>query len=541
MSLDASTLISGRELLVVDDNDTNLVAIEAALAPLGRPIVSARSGNEALGELLKRDFALILLDVAMPGIDGFETARLIRARERSHATPIIFLTGVAWEGNSMLRGYDLGAFDYLMKPIRPEVLRAKAQVFIDLQDRTHQLHQAQLVAHQRELDALRQRMETDALERQMKQLVDVDRRKDEFLAILGHELRNPLQPLLSAVEMIDAAPHDPLPDRTRQMLRRQIGHVKRLVDDLLDISRFASGKLELRREIVAIDHIIDEAVLQCQRTIEDEMHDLTVRHAGEQALLDGDPVRLVQVVSNLLANATRYTPSGGQIEISAHLDGDEVSVRVVDTGRGISPAVLPRIFELFVQERAGTDGAGGLGLGLGIVKRLVEMHGGRVHATSDGEGKGSTFEAWFPLAEQADAARLWEGAAAISPAIALRPMYTLICDDAEDLREMVADLLRAQGHRVTTVADGLAALHAILHDKPDVAIIDIGLPGMNGYEVARSVRETLSKEHLRLVAMTGFGQEGDRAAAFEAGFDAHITKPATLEALLGAMIDDPVT
>src|SRR6266567_737309 len=207
----------GRDILVVDDNQTNLIAIEAALSPLGRKLVLAHSGVEALGRLLEQDFALIILDVAMPGMDGFETAKLVRSRERNRATPIIFVTGMSWENDAVLRGYELGAFDFLMKPIRPEVLRAKATVFVQLQERTielavkaDELRQVQIRAYERELHAQRRRFEAEVMERQMLQLAEADRRKDEFLAILAHELRNPLQPLQTAVELIDQDPDRPV-------------------------------------------------------------------------------------------------------------------------------------------------------------------------------------------------------------------------------------------------------------------------------------------------------------------------------------------
>src|ERR1041384_4799606 len=234
----------GRDILVVDDHQTNLIAIEAALAPLGRKLVLAHSGVEALGRLLEQDFALIILDVAMPGMDGFETAKLVRSRERNRATPIIFIAGLSWENAAVLRGYELGAFDFLMKPIRPEVLRAKATVFVQLQERTielaikaEELRQAQTRAHERELQAQRRRFEAEVMERQMQQLAETDRRKDEFLAILAHELRNPLQPLQTAVEVLEHDPDQPVPVRIRKIVQRQVQHITRLVDDLLDVSR----------------------------------------------------------------------------------------------------------------------------------------------------------------------------------------------------------------------------------------------------------------------------------------------------------------
>ncbi len=402
MTARSTTVTHGREILVVDDNEANLIAIEAALEGLGRKLVLARSGTEALQRLLDQDFALILLDVAMPGIDGFETARLVRTRERSRATPIIFITGIAWEDHAMLRGYDLGAFDYLMKPIRGEVLRAKAQVFVDLQERTIELHESQALSHQRELEAQRRRLETDAMEQQMKQLVEIDRKKDEFLAILAHELRNPLQPLLSAIELVDAAPDIPLSDGTRQILRRHIKHINRLVDDLLDVARFTSQKLQIRRETVTVASVIDEAVAQCRPVIDGRMHDLEVRHAAD-ATVDGDPVRLVQILTSLINNAARYTPSNGRIEVSSTIAYPSVVIAVTDNGRGIAPHVLPKVFDMFVKERVGADGGGGLGLGLALTRRLVELHGGTIHASSEGEGKGARFEVRIPLAKRGEA------------------------------------------------------------------------------------------------------------------------------------------
>src|SRR5262245_48885408 len=260
-------LTYGRDILVVDDNDTNLIAIEAALMPLGRTMVLAKSGVEALARLLEQDFALIILDAAMPGMDGFETARLVRSRARNRATPIIFITGLSWQDDEILRGYELGAFDFLMKPIRAEVLRAKAAVFIELQTRTlelqqkaDELRQEQARAHERELTMQRKRFEGEVLERQMAQMSETDKRKDEFLAILAHELRNPLQPLQTAVELMENSPAEPVPERVRGIIQRQVTHIGRLVDDLLNVARFQTGKLDLRREPLPLDAIVQEAI-----------------------------------------------------------------------------------------------------------------------------------------------------------------------------------------------------------------------------------------------------------------------------------------
>jgi signal transduction histidine kinase len=534
---DALDISYGRDILVVDDNQANLIAIEAALSPLGRPLVLAHSGIEALGKLLEQDFALIILDVAMPGMDGFETAKMVRSRDRNRATPIIFVTGLSWQDDAVLRGYELGAFDFLMKPIRPEVLRAKASVFVQLQERTLELKQkadelreAQRRAHERELQAQRRRFEAEVMERQMQQLAETDRRKDEFLAILAHELRNPLQPLQTAVEVLEHDPDKPVPARIRAIVQRQVTHIGRLVDDLLDVARFTAGKLELRREPTNLADIVEEAITTCSNAISTRKHELDVQGAVDPVIVNGDPVRLIQVVCNLLNNAAKYTEPGGKLSITWGHDGLDGYIRVSDNGRGIPPDILPRVFDMFVQERVQSSGAGGLGLGLGLVKRLVELHGGTVSAVSDGSGKGAMFE--LRLALISSAARPAQQKA---PLADKGPLRAVVVDDAPDLRDLVADLLRLRGHIVTAIGDGPSAVKHIVAERPDVALIDIGLPEMDGYEVARQIRSTLAEKAPRLIAMTGYGQASDRAAAFAAGFDDHITKPASAEKILRAL------
>jgi len=539
----ALVITYGRDILVVDDNDTNLVAIEAALLPLGRKLVLARSGVEALARLLEQDFALIILDVAMPGMDGFETARLVRSRARNRATPIIFITGLSWHDDEILKGYELGAFDFLMKPIRPEVLRAKATVFIELQQRTLELQQKadelrteQARAHEREMTMQRKRFEADSLERQMAQMSEADRRKDEFLAILAHELRNPLQPLQTAVELMEADPDRPVPSRVRGIIQRQVHHIGRLVDDLLDVARFQTGKLELRREPLSLSSIVNEAVADARAAAEQRSHKVIVNGIAESPLVYGDPLRLVQVLGNLLSNAIKYTNAGGTIEVTwGDLDG-QAFVRVSDNGRGISESLLPRIFDMFVQERTTPDGKGGLGLGLGLVKRLVEAHQGTVRASSGGPDRGAAFEVRLPVADAETLARFQPVRHDTRPIE--RRLRAVVVDDAADLRELVADLLRMKGHDVTTVEDGPSAVRVIAEEKPDVALIDIGLPEMDGYEVARALRRDMT-HRVRLIAMTGYGQAADRATALQAGFDAHIVKPASADKIMRALYGKP--
>ncbi|MFT3693503.1 MAG: response regulator [Kofleriaceae bacterium] len=540
--LEVAVIEYGRDILVVDDNETNLVAIEAALQPLDRTLVLAKSGTEALQHLLEQDFALIILDVAMPGMDGFETARLVRSRARNRATPIIFVTGLAWQDEEILHAYVLGAVDFLTKPIRSEVLRAKAGVFIQLQDRTRELHEkgeelrrAQVRAHERELAMQRERFEAEVLEHQNRQLAETDRRKDEFLAILAHELRNPLQPLLTAVELLAVDETKPVPPRVRGIIERQVHSIGRLVDDLLDVARYQTGKLELRRELVDLGKLVEEAVGESRPAAEARKHDLTVGGRGKP-MVHGDPVRITQVLSNLLSNAIKYTNNGGRIAVEYGTRGGDAFIRVTDNGRGIPGELLPRIFDMFVQERVTGSGAGGLGLGLGLAKRLVELHGGRMQAASSGANQGATFEVHLPLADRAAMSAEQKPEDTSSPQ--LRPLRAVVVDDAADLRELVADLLRMKGHQVTACEDGATAVKVIKEQRPDVALIDIGLPEMDGYEVARALRKDLPQGSVRLIAMTGYGQATDRTAALAAGFDAHIVKPASADKIMRAIYGD---
>ena len=532
------------DILVVDDNPANVVAIEAALGELGARVARAHSGGEALRILLERDFALILLDVKMPTMDGFETARMIRARRRSSHTPIIFITAHGRDDREVNAAYALGAVDFLFKPIVPEVLRAKATVFVELQSRTaevarqaEQIREHERREHERSLEEERGRWEAEALLRQMEQLAEADRRKDQFLALLGHELRNPLAPIMAGLELLRQRFADPVPQvddrvrRTRDIIERQSQHLARLVDDLLDISRISSGKIELRKASVAIQEIIESAVNTSQPILDERRHRLQLELSSEPLPVCGDTVRLVQVVANLLNNAARYTPDGGTIAVKCERRGDQVEIRVRDNGRGIGSEFVARVFDAFSQEE--TRPGSGLGLGLSVVRQLVVMHDGTVSVASDGQGKGSEFTVRLPIDHS--------GKSADSTAESMvsndksRPLSIVLIDDSEDIRELMADLFRGWGHHVEVAADGESGSELALRSRPDIAFVDIGLPRIDGYTVAEQLRSQLSREHLRLVAMTGFGQESDKRRALNAGFDLHIVKPASIEALKRAL------
>jgi two-component system, sensor histidine kinase len=552
------------DILVVDDRPENLMAVRAALGNLDCRLVEVQSGLDALRRLLEQDFALILLDVQMPTMDGFEAAKLIRSRERSKHVPIIFVTAFNPEPAEVLEAYSLGAVDFLMKPIQPEILRAKTSVFVELHRRTAQVQrQAERIAahvqQEREsaLGEQRSRLEAAALKQRLEEqrahaleleglnrrLAEDDRRKDEFIALLGHELRNPLAPLVAGLELLDGSNAETA-ERARTVMKRQIEHLIRLVDDLLDMSRISRGKIELRRSRVRAGNVFEQALSLARPLLEQRGHSLTTEQSGVDLWISGDEVRLTQVLANLLNNAARYTEPGGAIHAScAELDGG-VEFAVRDNGRGISPDLLPRVFDLFMQER---EGGGGLGIGLTLVKRLVGMHGGRVMANSSGPGQGSEFRVWLPRTE-----RLPEGSGRSEADVASSPQPVSGCktrlrialvEDNEDVRALMAELLSSWGHQVLQANSGGQGVELILQQQPHVAFVDIGLPDMDGYEVARRLRAALHPGP-RLVALSGFGQRSDRERALAAGFTQHLAKPATpaqLQGLLEGVVPDGAT
>ncbi len=532
------------DILVVDDTPANLAAIGVALDELNYRLVKVQSGKEALRMLLKQDFALVLLDVQMPTMSGFETARLIRARERSRHVPIIFVTAYDRDDEEVLEAYRLGAVDFLLKPIQPEILKAKTIVFVELQRRAYALERQaeQIRSHvlqereswlteQRnriEAEALKQRLEeqrshAEELEGLNRRLAENDRRKDEFIAVLGHELRNPLAPLVSGLELLEAA-KDKGVARARVVMKRQVDHLIRLVDDLLDMSRVTRDKIELRRSVVRAGDLLDHALALSTPLLQERKHQVAIAREGERLLIEGDEVRLTQVLANLLNNAARYTETGGHIMLGCRAEADGVEFSVKDNGRGIPRELLPRVFDLFVQERTG---GGGLGIGLTLVKQLVQMHDGTVFAKSQGSGQGSEFCVWLPTCQPGTA---WSGdalAAELGPNRDIGCLNVALVEDNVDVRELMGEVLESWGHDVCQAATGAVGVDLILKMRPDIAFVDIGLPDMDGYELARQIRTALGTSKPMLVALSGFGQLRDRELASRAGFDDHLAKPAS--------------
>lgn len=363
-------------------------------------------------------------------------------------------------------------------------------------------------------------------------LKEADRRKNEFLATLAHELRNPLAPIRNAVELLDDSPQDSGAARMAQaMIRRQVGHMVHLIDDLLDVSRIAKGKLQLRREPVELAAIIESAIEESRPMIDAAKHRLTIVLPAERIVLDADATRLSQVFSNLLTNAAKYTDRGGEIRLCAEREDGEIVISIRDSGIGIEAGQLTRIFDMFSQaEPALARSQGGLGIGLSLVKTLVELHGGSIVAASDGPGRGSEFRVRLPVLvvapQQTTASAAGERKPEASPKQRL-----LVVDDNVDAAMSLSILLRRMGHDVCTAYDGLEAVQAAAAFRSDVVLLDIGLPKMNGYEAAREIRRQPGGDCVTLIALTGWGQEEDKRRAVEAGFDHHITKPVDVRAL----------
>jgi len=721
------------DILIVDDNPKNLLAFEAVLADLGENIVCAPSGTEALRCLLEHDFALTLLDIQMPELDGFQTAEIMRTRERSRHMPIIFLTAFTKSDEQVSQGYSLGAVDFLFKPIVPHILRAKVMAFVELFRKTEEIkRQAQFLRdvekrqHERHLAAAGQRWEADRLREEMikerklgetlartlaerdlaelamqasnrrllllsevasrlqlgarpeeilhslygqlaahlrlevycnylvedegeglrltahggipferldaiqsgdieplsalvasqrrsrvgecvqvsddpalaffaslglracacfplvaqgrllgtlafgtrtrdafepddvsllqvicdqvamalerarliqelsrhnKALADDDRRKDEFLAMLAHELRNPLAPIVNAVGVLrlPEAPPDVIA-RACDAIDRQVRHLVRLVDDLLDVARITSGKIELRREATRLSAVIDHAVQTSISLIQKRNQRFTASLPADDVTLFADSTRLAQVVSNLLNNASRYSPPDSDIELTAVVEGSSVVITVRDQGIGIQLEMLAQIFDLFVQsDRRPDRSQGGLGLGLTLVRNLVEMHEGTVAARSQGLGHGSEFAVCLPVVSPDTVAPVTLPKT-LEPALK-QGLRVILIEDNADVREILHDYLVLRGHSVEVASDGRGGVEKVLEQRPQVALVDIGLPGIDGYQVASEIRARAPDLMIRLIALTGYGRPSDKKRALGAGFDMHLVKPVDPEEL----------
>jgi signal transduction histidine kinase len=552
-------------ILLVDDQPARLLTYQSVLSDLGQNLVLAHSGTEALDKLMRDEFAVVLLDVSMPEMDGFEAAELIHAHPRFEKTPIIFVTGIHISELDRLRGYKAGAVDYVAIPVVPEILRSKVAVLVELYCKRRELRelnrilanankalsQANLTLQaekNRELESLNTTLQRANAElertncslqkevaeraRAEQALQEADRNKDEFLAMLAHELRNPLAPILNALQLMRMKPSELQSQWAQEVIQRQLASLTRLVDDLLDVSRITRGKITLTREPVELSNLITRAVETIQPLLQEREHELVLQVPPELLRVSGDPTRLTQALGNVLGNAAKYTDRGGRIELLCSRQAADIEIRVRDNGIGIPAELLPRIFDLFTQlDRRSGYSSSGLGIGLALVRRLVEMHGGSISAHSAGVGSGSEFVFRLPLL--ADASARPEDPAELSggrdePAVSRR---ILVADDNADALESLATVLRLRGHEVYSAPNGAIALETAVRHMPEVALLDIGMPLLDGYEVARRIRAQEWGKAVTLVALTGWGQESDRRRSQEAGFDTHLVKPLDLDAL----------
>lgn len=527
-------------ILLVDDQPGKLLTYETMLEPLDENLVKAASGGEALQQLLKTEFAVVLLDVCMPQIDGFELASLIRQHPRCQRTAVIFISAVQMTNLDQIKGFEAGAVDYMSVPVAPELLRARVSVFADLYRKTAALERMNRELEQRVAERTAA-LERDLAERKRLEqaLVAADRRKDEFLAVLAHELRNPLAPIRTAVDTMWLRPlEDETLRQCRDVIGRQIEHLTRLVDDLMDVSRITRGSIKLRREPVDVADIVRRAVETQRPVLDARRHQLTVDLPREPLIVEGDVTRLSEAVGNLLNNAAKYTEEKGRVSVRVERAGGEAVVRVKDSGLGIPPELLPSVFEMFTQiDHTLHRAQGGLGIGLALVRELTEMHGGRVEGYSEGLGKGSEFTLCLPLRPDLRLGESGYGARERERLheVPAGPCRVLVVDDNRDAAHSLAVLLRLGGHRVEVAHDGPQALDAAERLRPDVVLLDIGMPGMSGFDVARRLRASPWGRSAMLVAQTGWGQDEDRQRARDAGFDVHLIKPVDHAALMRLM------
>ncbi len=547
-------------ILLVDDQAARLLTYRAILEPLGHNLVEVNSGLAALEALMKQDFAVVLLDVKMPGMDGFETAELIHDHPRFERIPIIFVTGVHVTEFDRLKGYKAGAIDYVYIPVVPEILRSKVAVLIELDRRRRELTAVnkQLAESNRRLEDANSALKTEktreleeinghlqrandelsrtnhSLETEIRErmraeglLKEAVVKRDEFLAMLSHELRNPLSPLRNASHMLMQSDiTDPKIVWSRGVIERQLKHMVRLVDDLLDVSRIARGKIVLLNESVQIADVVAVAVETVQPLIEQKKQTLQIDAGDPKLAVRGDPVRLAQVIGNLLHNAAKYTGDGGSIWLTTRTREGRAEIVIRDSGIGINPESLPKIFELFTQipnERAAS--AGGLGIGLALVRALTELHGGEIVATSAGGDQGSEFTVRLPLIVQESEAKDMDTDIPRTGAPMPVRRNILIADDNQDALESLALMLRMEGHEVHCASDGEEALLLADQRRPEIVVLDVGMPKLDGCEVARRIRAESWGRGAVLVALTGWGQEVDRKRSREAGFDMHLVKP----------------
>ena len=497
---------AGRGRVLLADDNADMRAYVRRLLAAEYEVEAVGDGHAALEALLARPFDLLLSDVMMPGLDGFGLLQAVRADLRLAGLPVVLLSARAGEG-AAVEGLEARADDYLIKPFAARELLARV--------RTH-------------LELGRARRDAQRAAGREAALTDANRRKEDFLAMLAHELRNPLGPLRNALHVLQLRDDADTVRRVRDLMDRQVQHLTRMVNDLLDWARVARGKVTLSVERLDLAALARDVAEDQRAAFAAARVELRVHAPATPLWVCGDAVRLTQVLANLLDNARKFTPAGGQVDLELTAAAGEAQLTVRDNGIGVEPELLPQLFESFVQADRSLDrAAGGLGMGLALVRGLVELHGGRVEAVSGGLGAGSEFR--VILAREPEPAA-WDAPFTPSAPTA-RPLSVLVVEDNRDAAESLRVLLELCGYAVTVAHDGDEGLAVARRLKPDVVLSDIGLPGMNGFEVAEALRRDPGTAGARLIAITGYGRDEDRARSRRAGFDYHLVKPIDPRAL----------
>jgi signal transduction histidine kinase len=512
------------DILLVDDEPRNLDALEAILTDPGYRLLRAGGGDEALRLLLENDVAAIVLDIRMPGVSGFELAQIIKGTKRFRQIPILFLTAHMMEDQDIVAGYGAGGVDYLTKPLNPVVLRHKLAVFAELFRKTRALAELNSTLEARVQER------TAELERSEAALRAAARQKDEFLATLAHELRNPLAPLRMGLDLLLRKSPAEDTKRTLSVMNRQLDHMVRLIDDLLDVARISGGQLSLKKQRVNVATAIQTALDTCRPFFEQRSQVVSIQ-LDESLFSFADPTRLAQIVGNVLHNASKFSPQGGEIALSLAPVAGGAQVRIRDTGIGIPPEQLPRVFEMFTRvDGAGSSSNGGLGIGLALSRRLAEMHDGTLAVESAGVGQGSTFTLTLP-AELGEGEPVDASQDSVRSPASPRRLRVLVVEDNRDAAEVLALSLDTRGYRTSVAHTGTDGLRLIREVRPQVVLCDIGLPDMDGTEVCRRARELDVGHRLVMVALTGWGMKEDVQRTRASGFDKHLVKPVAPQTL----------
>jgi len=637
-------------ILLVDDRPANLLALEAILDPLDQRLVRATSGEEALQKLESEEFAVILMDVRMPGMDGLRTAEVICQRESAARVPIIFLTAVPIGNADVVSGYARGAVDFLLKPFDPDILRSKVSVFVELHQKEQMIRRQAGLLRRRDREAFERRSELrfrslmdalpqsvwvaradqnfyywnqraadyigleaseavaadrlfefvhpddlemiksewqlatslqrssevrirlrrhsdgayrwflmrgvpqhdesgkitgwivaatdiDSEHQALEEAEGASRMKEEFLATVSHELRNPLNAIVGWIHLLRSGNLDAVKSsKALETIERNVHLQTALIDDILDVSRIIRGKISLSFRPIRMRVVIEAAISAVRPTADAKGIALESAITAQADEVRGDADRLQQVVWNLLSNAIKFTPRGGRVMVRAEQYEDELKLTVSDTGQGISPDFLPRVFDRFSQADSGSNRAhGGLGLGLAIVRHLVELHAGTVEAASDGPGRGASFSVRLPLMN-AGATTVARTQTLTGPQpLKLSGVSILVVDDEIDSREVLAEILRYYGAQTVTAASAEDALAAIARSRPDVLLSDIGMPAIDGYQLIRTIRERIPEQEMIAFALTGLGSGNDKERALAEGFQQCIVKPVEPERLIQAI------